>query len=55
MKKQYNYYMDTSCKEMIEYIRSKESMHISMLTDSQIVEYLIRQRAKFLGYEPNQD
>ncbi len=50
MKKQYNYYMDSDCKKMIEHIRNKDSLQVSLLNDSQIVEYLIREKARSLGY-----
>lgn len=50
MKKQYNYYMDEKVKEMIECIRMNDPNYLIMLSDSQIVEYIIRSYADLNGY-----
>lgn len=49
-KKQYNYYMDEHIKEMLDLIRKSSADQIQGLSDSQIVEYLVRRKAAQYGY-----
>ena len=51
MKKQYNYYMDKEVKEIIDHIRKNDPNFLTGMSDSQIVEYVIRSYGSLTGYK----
>lgn len=46
MKKQFNFYMDSRVKVMIDLIRNGSNKNLQMLSDSQIVEHCLRVQAE---------
>lgn len=45
MKKQFNFYMSEECKHLIDVIRKSPNDNLQGLSDSQIVEFVIRSYA----------
>lgn len=50
MKKQFNFYMDSRVKIMIDLIRNGSPKNLQMLSDSQIVEHCLRVQAEKYGF-----
>lgn len=51
MKKQFNFYMDSRVKIMIDLIRKGSPKNLQMLSDSQIVEHCLRVQAEKYGFK----
>lgn len=51
MKKQFNFYMDSRVKIMIDLIRKGSVKKLQMLSDSQIVEHCLRVQAEKYGFK----
>lgn len=51
MKKQFNFYMDSRVKIMIDLIRNGSPKNLQMLSDSQIVEHCLRVQAEKYGFK----
>lgn len=51
MKKQFNFYMDSRVKVMIDLIRKGSPKSLQMLSDSQIVEHCLRVQAEKYGFK----